>query len=82
MRTLIFVVVGLLLATLILRLTPTSYRLLAAITFTLAWLSVSIWNLRLGLSHGYTLAQEMPIHLVLFGIPVALTWGLWWWLRN
>lgn len=82
MRTLIFVVAGLILAGLLLRLTPVSYRLLAALTFTLAWLGVSFWNLRLGLSHGYTLAQELPIHLVLFGVPVALAWALWWWLRS
>ncbi len=37
---------------------------------------------RTGMSHGYTLAQEPPIHLVLFGVPAALAWGLWWWGRQ
>lgn len=82
MRTLIFIATGLLLATVLLRLTPATYRLLAAGLFTVAWLAVSAWNLRTGMSHGYTFAQELPIHLALFGLPAALAWGLWWWLRR
>lgn len=82
MRTLIFIAVGLMLAAALLRLTPGPYRMWAAGLFTLAWLGVSAWNLRTGLSHGYTLAQELPIHVALFGIPAALAWGLWWWSRH
>lgn len=82
MRTLIFVVVGMALAAALLRWTPVAHRTLAASGFTLVWLAVSAWNLRTGMSHGYTLAQELPIHLVLFGVPAALAWGLWWWGRQ
>ncbi len=78
MRTLIFIVTGLILAALLLRLAPAPHRTLAAGGFTLVWLGISAWNLNTGLSHGYTLAQELPIHVALFGIPVALAWGLWW----
>ncbi|ARU06233.1 hypothetical protein CCO03_17495 [Comamonas serinivorans] len=78
MRTLIIVVIGLVLAALALRLTPAAHRLLAAGLFTVVWLGVTALNLRTGLSHGYTLAEELPIHLVLFGVPVAAAWVLWW----
>lgn len=78
MRTLIFIAAGLLLAVMMLRLTPASRRTWAAGLFTVVWLGISGWNLRTGLSHGYTLAQELPIHVALFGIPAALVWGLWW----
>ncbi|THF64558.1 hypothetical protein E6C76_10865 [Pseudothauera nasutitermitis] len=78
MRTLIFIAAGLLLAVLALRLAPPTRRGLAALAFAVAWLGVSAWNLLTGLSHGYTLAQELPIHVALFGIPAALAWGLWW----
>jgi len=81
MRTIIFIVAGLLLAALSVRLAPATQRALAAGLFTAVWLVVSLWNLRTGLSHGYTLAQELPIHLALFGIPAAAAWGLWWWSR-
>lgn len=81
MRTMIFIAAGLVLAALSLRLTPAAYRTGAAGLFTIVWLAVSVWNLRIGLSHGYSLAEELPIHLALFGIPTALAWGLWWWPR-
>jgi hypothetical protein len=82
MRTVILITVGLLLAVALLRLAPAPYRTWTCALFTLAWLGLSAWNLRTGLSHGYTLAQELPIHLVLFGIPAAAAWGLWWWARH
>lgn len=81
MRTVIIIVVGLVLAAALLRLAPAAHRALAAGIFTLVWLGVSAWNLRIGLSHGFTLAEELPIHAALFGIPAALAWGLWWWSR-
>lgn len=78
MRTLIFIAVGLVIAALLIRLTPAAHRTVTAVIFTLAWLAVSVWNLRTGMSHGYSLAEELPIHVALFGIPAALAWGLWW----
>jgi len=82
MRTVIFIVVGLVVAAALLRWIPVPYRTWAAGLFTAAWFGVSAWNLRTGLSHGYTLAEELPIHVALFGIPVAMAWGVWWWLRR
>ncbi len=75
MRTLIIVLIGLAVTAVTLWLTPVAQRLLAAGLFTFGWLVVSVLNLRVGLSHGYTLAQELPIHLVLFGVPVAAFWA-------
>lgn len=82
MRTLILIVIGLVLATMLLRLAPAAWRTTAAALFTLLWLAISAWNLRTGLSHGYTLAQELPVHVPLFGVPVTLAWGLWWLARR
>lgn len=78
MRTVFFIAVGLALAAALLKLAPAAYRTLAAGIFTLGWLGVTAWNLRTGLSHGYTLAEELPIHVALFGLPVAVAWLLWW----
>lgn len=82
MRTVILIVVGLVLAAALLRWSPVPYRTWVAGIFSVAWLGLSAWNLRTGLSHGYTLAQELPIHAALFGIPFAVAWGIWWWLRR
>lgn len=75
MRTLVIILIGLAVTAITLWLTPLAQRLLAAGLFTLGWLMVAGLNLRIGLSHGYTLAQELPIHLVLFGVPVAVFWA-------
>lgn len=82
MRTLLFVVIGMVIAAVVVRLVPAPQRTLAAGAFTLIWLAVAAWNLRTGMSHGYTFAQELPIHVVLFGVPALTAWGLWWWLRR
>ncbi|MEC7119646.1 MAG: hypothetical protein VXW65_07075 [Pseudomonadota bacterium] len=39
------------------------------------WLLFSLWNLRVGMSHGYTLLQELPFLLLNFGVPVLF--ALW-----
>ncbi|NQD95123.1 hypothetical protein HP532_20950 [Pseudomonas sp. CrR25] len=80
MRTLILVVLGLVLAMLVLRFTPAAHRILVCALFTLLWLGVSALNLRIGLSHGYTLAQELPVHALIFGMPTLAAWAAWWWL--
>jgi len=79
LRTLIIVLAGLAVAAVLLRFTPAAHRLLAASAFTAIWLVVTILNLRTGLAHGYSLAEELPIHAVLFGVPVAAAWGWIWW---
>lgn len=76
MRTLLFIVAGLLLAGVIHWLSKPDNRRAAAGLFTIAWLLAVLWNLYTGLSHGYTLAEEAPIQLVIFAVPVAAAWWL------
>jgi hypothetical protein len=77
---LIIVLVGLAVAAALLRFTPAAHRVLAVGIFTVVWLVVTIWNLRTGLSHGYSLAEELPIHAVLFGVPAVAAWAWAWWI--
>ncbi|EPC03356.1 hypothetical protein L861_17595 [Litchfieldella anticariensis FP35 = DSM 16096] len=40
-----------------------------ALGFIAVWLAVSAANLGVGLAAGYALAEELLVHLFLFGIP-------------
>ena len=82
MRTLIIISMGLAIAALTLWFTPPAKRVLLGMVFTASWLVATLLNLRTGLSHGYTLAQELPIHLVLFIVPVAAYWLYVWFKRT
>jgi hypothetical protein len=79
MRTVILIVAGLLLVALIFWRIPRQHHRLGVILFTFGWLMTTALNLRTGLSHGYTLTEELPIHAVLFGVPVL---AAWLWLRR
>jgi hypothetical protein len=72
MRTLILLAAGLSLAAISVLLTKPERRRMARLIFCNAWLIVMILNLRAGLAHGYTLGQELPIHLLLFALPAGL----------
>jgi len=76
MRTLIFIVVGLLLAGASMWLARTDKRRSVAAVFSLGWLAAVLWNLRTGMSHGYSLQEELPIQAVIYLVPVAAGW--WW----
>lgn len=78
MRTLILIAIGLVVAGLSLWLSKPAWRVYVAGGFTLVWLAVVVWNLRTGLSHGYTLQQELPIHALIFSVPVVLAGWLAW----
>ena len=80
MRTLILIVLGLALAALAMHFAPAGRRGLCAGGFALAWLGVVGWNLQTGLSHGYSLREELPIQLLIYAVPVAA--ALAWWLRS
>ncbi len=79
MRTLILIVLGLLLAAAAMRFTPAASRGASVAGFAVLWLGVVAWNLRTGLSHGYSLAEELPIQLFIYVVPVGL--ALVGWLR-
>lgn len=45
----------------------------AALWFVPVWLAASLLNLWIGVSQaGYTVAQELPILLVVFGVPAVV----------
>ena len=79
MRTLIIIVAGLLLMALAMWLAKPAKRTLVAWLFIAGWLLVTLWNLFTGLSHGSSLKEELPIHLLLFGVPA---FAAWWFSRK
>ena len=43
------------------------------------WLAAALINLWLGVSRaGYSVAEELPIFLVVFAIPVVVALFIWW----
>lgn len=74
MRTLIVIGAGLLAVMTLFRVLPPRARAIGLGLFTVAWALLTAMNLRTGLSHGYTLAEELPIHALLFGVPVLSGW--------
>lgn len=76
MRTLILIFGGLLIAVGAVFRVPPLHRTKGAIVFTIIWLLAVLWNLRTGLSHGYSLQEEVPIQLLIFAVPVAVAWLL------
>ncbi|KRA51415.1 hypothetical protein ASD77_17120 [Pseudoxanthomonas sp. Root65] len=72
MRTLIFIVVGLVLAGLLVGAVRPAWRIRMLLVFAVAWAVVVTWNLQTGMSHGYSLGEELPIQLLIFVVPVAL----------
>lgn len=78
MRTSLLIMAGLSLAALASWMGAPSRRALAAMLFAIAWLAVVGWNLRTGLSHGYSLREELPIQLLIYLVPVVLAAWLAW----
>ena len=47
--------------------------------FLFAWLAVAGGNMWYGVSHaGYSVAEEFPIFLLIFGLPAAAAIFIWW----
>lgn len=72
MRTFVLIALGAALAWLAIWLGAPARRRLAAGLFAVAWLAVVGWNLRTGLSHGYSLGEELPIQALIYLVPVAI----------
>ncbi len=49
----------------------------AALVFIPVWLVAAAGNLYVGTTHGYTVTEELPIGLVVFGVPAAVAVILW-----
>ncbi|MBD9467684.1 hypothetical protein [Pseudoxanthomonas sp. PXM01] len=76
MRTLIFIAVGVLLVGSAMWLVRPGRRRAVAAVFSVGWLAAVWWNLRTGMSHGYSLQEELPIQAAIYVVPVALAWWL------
>jgi len=50
----------------------------AAAWFIPFWLAAAAFNLSIGVRHGYTVIEELPIALVVFGVPAAIAAAIWW----
>ncbi len=54
----------------------------AALVFLPLWLVGAGVNLYVGVTKaGYTVAEELPIFLLVFALPAIAALGIWWWLR-
>ncbi|WP_334179923.1 hypothetical protein [Pseudoxanthomonas sp.] len=76
MRTLIFIAVGLLLVGIAMSLASPGKRRTVMVVLSVGWLAAVLWNLRTGMSHGYSLQEELPIQAGIYLVPVAAGW--WW----
>ncbi len=50
----------------------------AALWFIAFWLIAAGFNLMIGVRHGFTVIEELPIALVVFGVPAAAAAAIWW----
>jgi hypothetical protein len=85
MRTLLFLLVGFLLlvvSMLLGKLFSSNYpgaTYAATLIFVLSWLGISGANLWVGIAKaGYTLNEEFPIFLLIFGVPTIVAVFLKW----
>jgi hypothetical protein len=85
MRTLLFLLVGFLLlvaCVLLGRLFSSNYpgaTYAATFIFVVLWLAISTANLWVGVAKGgYTLTEEFPIFLFIFGVPTIVATFLKW----
>lgn len=78
MRTLIIVAIGIVagLAVLWLLRRQRNAPMTGFWAFAALWLITCAWNLSVGVSHGYSVAEEIPFLLVNFLVPVAVVWAL------
>ena len=50
----------------------------AALWFLPFWLAAAALNLSVGVRHGYSVLEELPIALLVFGLPAACATLFWW----
>lgn len=76
MRTAVLVVIGIVMVLAAMSLIGERRRRAAGVVLTIVWMGVVVWNLMTGLSHGYTLGEELPIQLVILLPPTLLAWWM------
>lgn len=76
MRTVILILIGLTYAIALLLLSRKSKSApkSALALFFVTWAAICIWNLSVGLSHGYTFVEELPFLIANFVVPAAFAW--------
>lgn len=78
MRTFVLILIGLALMALVMRLCKPAQRFAGALWFSGLWLLATLWNLRTGMSHGYSLLEELPFQAAMFAVPaLAAVWIAW-----
>ena len=85
MRTLLFLIAGVMLLAAFLLLAKlfsasvTDAPRVALISFVVVWLVISGLNMWIGVTQaGYSMAEELPIFLLIFGVPAAAAALLKW----
>jgi hypothetical protein len=85
MRTILFLLAGLLLlgaSLLLAKLFSSNYPgapMVATIAYLALWLIIAAFNMWVGVSKaGYSASEELPVFLLLFGIPAVLAIVLKW----
>ena len=58
--------------------TGTSAMVTAAKVFIPIWLVAALVNLWMGTRAGYSVAEELPIFLLIFAAPAAVALFIWW----
>jgi hypothetical protein len=84
MHTVVVVAGGLvLLAACVLMGRVTGHAATAVMSFIAIWLAASIVNLWIGVSRaGYTVLEELPILVPVFGVPALAAAAILWWLSR
>jgi hypothetical protein len=83
MRTLTLILIGLVVLALCAGLARLAGRAPAvgARWFLPFWAAASLYNLYLGMSHGYTLTYELPFLALVFGVPAVAALAIMRWLN-
>lgn len=78
MRTLIVIIIGIAIGIGLLWLLRRQRHspMTGLLAFAGLWLIACIYNLSVGVSHGYSVAAEIPFLLVNFLVPLGVVWAL------
>ena len=78
MRTLIVVVIGIVVGRAVLWLLRRQRHapMTGMLVFACLWLAACLYNLSVGVSHGYSVGGEIPYLLMNYLVPVAVVWAL------
>jgi len=58
--------------------TPSAAMSRAALLFLPVWMAAAAINMWVGVTKGYTWAEELPIFALIFAVPAAVALFAWW----